>query len=69
MEVNNFERGLVVHFADQTMNHCFYGFLRSLGIQYTDGRSQSSSLVEKLPEDRTDALLWSSTIRSFDWRV
>ena len=45
IEIKSFERGLVVHFADPAMKR-LYGFLWSLGIQYIDGKSQSSSLVE-----------------------
>ena len=55
---------MVVHFADPVMQHCLYGFLLSLGIQFIDGRSQSSSLIERPKEYITylwfsPSLLWS----------
>ena len=64
IEFKSVKRGLVVHFADAAMKRCLYGFLRSLGIQYVDGKSQSWSLVERPEEDSTD--LWFSIISSLE---
>lgn len=48
MKVNKFKRGLIKQFAS----------MKRFGIQYTDKRSQSPSLAERLKEGRTD--LWFS---------
>ena len=60
----NFERNFVVHFADPAMLCCMYGFLWSLGIQYIDGKSKSSSLEKRPKEDSID--LRFSTIFSLE---
>ena len=61
MEVEIFERRLVVHFADPGMKCCLYV---ELWIQYIDGSPQASSLVERQKEDNTDLLF--STVSSLE---
>ena len=43
IRVRIWERGLVEHLAEPAICLCLYGFLWSLGIQYSLGRSISSS--------------------------
>ena len=55
--VNNFDNGLVEHFAEPAMKRCLYGSLCNFGIQYKEGKSASSSRVLIPKDDRTVKLV------------
>ena len=40
--VNNFDNGLVEHFAESAMKRCLYGSFCNFGIQDKEGKSASS---------------------------
>ena len=61
--VNNFDNGLVEHFAEPAMKRCLYGTLCNFGIQYKEGKSASSSRVLIPKDDRTER--WFIKISSF----
>jgi hypothetical protein len=61
IEVKMLERGLVERLGS-SRDIMLYGYLCYFGIQYSKGRSQSSSFMEKPKEDKTDM----SMISSFD---
>ena len=67
IRVRIWERGLVDHLAEPAIYLCLYGFLWSLGIQYSLGTSMPSSGTE-IPNVST-AEWWFCRISSFDIAV
>ena len=63
IEVKMLERGLVERLGS-SRDIMLYGYLCYFGIQYSKGRSQSSSFMGKPKEDKTD--MWLSMISAFD---
>ena len=59
IEVNILERGLVEHLAAPAIQRCFYGNLLNFGIQYSKGRSQSSSFMKRQKDELCSFLMAS----------
>ena len=60
---NNFDNGLLEHFAEPAMKRCLYGSLCNLGIQCKEGKSASSSRLLIPKDDRIER--WFIKISSF----
>ena len=63
IDVSILEKGFVEQLEEPAIKRCLYGSLWSLGIQYKEGKSISTSLVWTPNEDKTDR--WISKISPF----
>jgi len=52
--VRSFDRDLVEHLADPAIHLSLYGHLCNLGIQYKEGKSTLSSLIDNPKDEITD---------------